>query len=163
MNTPKAIPGTVEMVSVEWAMKNLVDSIDGYGDGRGGVNFGTMLAHKACDSHFGDLIETILRQGFRVPVCFYKSCYGDTQEWALGNGHHRMSAAILLCLDELPVYWADYGEGFMATAHTDTEELLWESGDGTLGDFLAVELADLVEGVYCGECDVNHMCCCDCG
>lgn len=161
MNTPQAIPGTVEMVSVEWAMKNLIDSIDGFGRS-GEVDFAVMLNDKASDGHFGDLIATILDHGFRVPVCFYPARRWSTDMskiedgWALGNGHHRMSAAILLCLDSIPVYFAREGEGYMVTSTTDTEELMWDSGDYTLGEWLSEELSDLTTASRCWDCEHVH-------
>lgn len=157
MNTPKADFGTVEMVSVEWAMKNLVDSIDGFGID-GGVDFGSMLYKKATDRHFGNLIHTIVNNGFRVPVCFYYDRHHDG--WALGNGHHRMSAAILLCLDQIPVFWSQ-GD-YMSDEYTDTEKLS-TTGDDTLGDWLDSELSDLAERSHCEECDTTHSCCHECG
>ena len=161
MKTPQAIPGTVEMVSVEWAMKNLVDSIDGYGTGNGPgtVDFGRMVWYKSSDSQMGDLLATIMERGFRVPVCFYRDIYWDG--WALGNGHHRMAAAILLCLDEIPVYWAGEGEGYMAGDKTETEGLV--DGDRGLAEWLGEELRSLLSAEdECDECGVVHKCCCDC-
>lgn len=115
--------GTVEMVSVEWIMQNLYHSVDGFTEDAGGVDFAEMIHEKACDRGFGDLCYTIATKGFRVPIVIDKTWEenGLTQ----GNGHHRLSAAILMVLDEIPVYWSE-GD-YMSSRHSDTEEPLTDT------------------------------------
>ena len=60
-----------------------------------------MLASKCVDPTFWQLCETIPVAGFTVPICVMLNNDGT---WKMGNGHHRLAAAILLCLDEIPVY-----------------------------------------------------------
>lgn len=144
MKTPEMQHGTVEMVSVEWIMQNTTDSIDGFGDvdedHQPFVNYKWLVENKATDSCFGDLVGTILENGFRVPIVLVQNYYNDG-DLMHGNGHHRMAAAILLCLDEIPVYWnnARLNRGYMCSDRTDTEEVLVD----TEWADLAYELGDL--------------------
>lgn len=128
--------GTVEMVSVEWIMDNLFASVDGFGD-YGQVDLERLIRTKATDYGFGNLVGTILDKGFRVPIVLDLGWNGEGTV-TLGNGHHRLSAAILLVLDEIPVFWAY--EDYMSSRHSDTEEVCeyeeWED----LRDFLDQEL-----------------------
>jgi hypothetical protein len=114
--------GTVEMVPLEWLLNNLFYSADGFYHSDG-VWWESLMEEKAGDCHFGMLVNAIVTEGFRVPICVYKSC----GTWGLGNGHHRMTAAILLALNEIPVYWSD--EDYMATHATSTEGLGYDSGE----------------------------------
>lgn len=115
MREPKAIPGTTEYVSLEWALKNLTGSVDGFDDDEG-VDWSGMLANKGRDGQFASLVLSMLAIGFTVPVCFWNNGYDAG--WSMGNGHHRMAAAILLGLDEVFVYWSENGD-YMHTHRTD--------------------------------------------
>lgn len=56
-----------------------------------------MLRTKCNDTGFGHLVESIMRDGFNPEGAI---------TWRKGyiyEGHHRIAAAILLCLDEIPV------------------------------------------------------------
>lgn len=117
MKTPEQMCDTVEMVSVEWLLNNIHYSVDSLNDDSGHIDFEYMLRDKATDYSFPGLVHTIWERGFRVPICLYPNPYGA--DWALGNGHHRLSAAILLCLDQIPVYWSEHD--YMSDDHTDTE------------------------------------------
>jgi hypothetical protein len=112
---PMQQTGTVEMVSVEWLLNNVNNSIDGCNQG-GNIAWDQLVRYK-CDFSLVRVIYTILERGFRVPICLYPS--PRAIGWGLGNGHHRMAASILLCLDQIPVYWSDYD--YMSTEHTDSE------------------------------------------
>jgi hypothetical protein len=105
MKTPDMHLGHVEMVSVEWILQNVTHSVDGHSNHQG-LNCITMIKDKGSDCHFGDICATILSDGFRIPIVLDLS-YSGEDTVTLGNGHHRMSAAILLCLDSIPVFWAD--------------------------------------------------------
>lgn len=91
----------VNMVPVEWLMKNLTDSVD-----RVDIcdDLFDLFREKATDSGFGYLIESIIDNGFTTPICVQNYYPG---RFTQGNGHHRLAAAILLCLDEIPVYFTD--------------------------------------------------------
>lgn len=124
MTTPKMIPGQVEMVSVEWLMNNLTHSVDGYSYD-GGLNYEGMIKNKGGDCHFGNILHTITTVGFRVPIVV-DLVYSGSGTLTLGNGHHRMTAAILLVLESIPVYWAE--NNYMSSDKSDTEELLYDEG-----------------------------------
>lgn len=113
---PRAIFGTTEEVSVKWLMNNLVYSADGYARS-GEVDWESMIRSKAGDWSFPRLVKTVEERGFRVPICVYWCEDG----WGLGNGHHRMTLAILTARNTVPVYWSD--RDYMSTHRTDTEDL----------------------------------------
>jgi len=121
MTEPDMTHGTVEMVSVEWILQSLGASVDGYGAGDG-VDFARMIAYKSGDSCFGPLVKAIIETGFRVPIVI--ALNRDGVEFTLGNGHHRVVAAILLVLDQIPVYWSDYQEDgdYMASETSAPDE-----------------------------------------
>lgn len=103
MNAPEMIPGTTERVSVEWLLQNLTATCEyDLDDG-----FGEMVNHKASDYSFSGTLDNIMRDGFRVPVVVNIGGWDDSDHLELGNGHHRLSAAILLCLDDMLVYWPE--------------------------------------------------------
>lgn len=121
MNEPQMKVGTVEMVSVEWIMKNTTDSVDciQYTGLPGGVDYEHMIKRKAGDWDFATLVNTIMKRGFRVPIVLQQRGNLLTH----GNGHHRMCAAILLGLDEIPVFWSDSTMGYMCIEHSSSENL----------------------------------------
>lgn len=134
MNTPKMTPGTVEMVSVEWIMQNATHSVDGY-DTSGysespTVEYAAMLLHKTADSWFPDLVRTIVERGFRVPIVLV-SGYKGPGTIAHGNGHHRMCAAILLALNEIPVYWSEWERDYdyMCLDASESDDELLDGAD----------------------------------
>lgn len=139
-NAPVATPGTVESVSVEWIIQNIYNTVEFNLESADG--WLAMFLNKAYDDSFGPLVERILEDGFVVPVCLYNSgdggcdhcsccdpCPDDDScppfhangEWQLGNGHHRMTAAVLLCLDTILVYWAPTSD-YMQSDVTDPDE-----------------------------------------
>ena len=65
-----------------------------------------IIYSKASDSGFGRLVDSMLERGFdvRAPI-------GWDGEY-INEGHHRLVAAILLCMNEIPVtpYGRDTGE-----------------------------------------------------
>ena len=153
MKTPAMVTGSVEMVDVAWIMQNTTDSIDGYGEFDPdtdifGVDYERIIAGKATDYDFGQLVGTIVDRGFRVPIVLVKDyiSYGSKTSGPAGklihgNGHHRMAAAILLCLDEIPVYWGE-GREYMHEEHSETEDTgYYEDWEG-LEDFIAGILWD---------------------
>jgi hypothetical protein len=133
--TPEMLIGNVEMVSVEWIMQNSQSSVDGFSDFEGGVDYEFMLRSKTTDSNFGHIIGTIINRGFRVPIVMCPDRRGGGLTH--GNGHHRMCAAILLGLDEIPVYWAE--DDYMSSHESEKEEL----GHYQEWDELCVEMDEL--------------------
>lgn len=120
---PDMTAGTVEMVSVEWIIQNTKYSVDGFSQ-YGELDYEAMLQDKCLDECFGRVVNSILTNGFRVPIVLVENYCG--RGLTHGNGHHRMCAALLLGLDEIPVYWSE--SDYMAIDHSDTEDLL-DAGD----------------------------------
>lgn len=62
---------------------------------------GAVMLYKLRDGQMGALIESVLEHGMTVPleVC----SWGERPEWRMGNGHHRLIAALLCGLHEIPV------------------------------------------------------------
>ena len=97
----------VKWVPVAEILRNLVSSCDlgdadeySY-DGDNTELLRVIISHKASDTGFMHLVESIMEHGFN-------------EEGAIGwngselqNGHHRFVAAVLLCLDSVPTveFW----------------------------------------------------------
>lgn len=125
MNKPQMIPGQVEMVSVEWILKNAESSVDAVTFPDGSVDYLKMARRKGSDSQFPALVSTIMERGFRVPIVLcldYETSDGVFKNVVHGNGHHRMIAALLLALDEIPVYWSKF-DGFMCIGKSESEPM----------------------------------------
>jgi hypothetical protein len=58
-----------------------------------------VLKYKLSHDHVPELIRRIQRDGFTEPIRLEKR---GPRDWYLGNGHHRLSIAILLGYDEIP-------------------------------------------------------------
>lgn len=96
---------TVE-VSVEWLMNRATSSCDTYElDTFEGWRM--MLANKCADTGFGHLVESIMQRGF-MPEGAIGFLDGEITE-----GHHRLCAAVLLCLDTV---WISPGGGSVRVA-----------------------------------------------
>ena len=61
-----------------------------------------MIHHKSMDTGFGHLVESILKNGWSENSAIGWKCWGD-DTYEITEGHHRLVAAILLGLDEIPV------------------------------------------------------------
>lgn len=127
-------PGTVEMVSVEWIMQNAGGSVDAVTGEDGYPDYLKMAQRKGSDPQFAALVSTIMENGFRVPIvlCNNYDVWGHGVRQAVhGNGHHRMIAAILLGLDEIPVYWSDFAKemDFMCLRESETEPIDYTTAD----------------------------------
>jgi hypothetical protein len=57
-----------------------------------------MLKEKLAHDQVPELIRRIQAEGFNVPIRLEKR---GPRDWYLGNGHHRLSVAILLGMDEI--------------------------------------------------------------
>lgn len=85
-------------VPVTFLMKNAIDSVD---DFRLSCPEGweDMISHKSADTGFGHLVESMMEHGF-----IEKSAIGFNLDYGvITEGHHRLTAAILLGLDTVPV------------------------------------------------------------
>lgn len=133
MNPPKMMPGTVEMVNMTWLMKNADGSVDGFTDANGGVNYQRMVERKGTDYQMPAVINALYTKGFRVPIVMYRTASGELYH---GNGHHRFVAALLLGLDEIPVFWPADND-YMSTEVSELDEDEFNVDDS--GEF---------EGVY---------------
>lgn len=97
-------------VSIETLLKHLTYSGD-FGDLSGylydSVEFwGTMIESKALDRNFEEIVESLQTFGWGAPLNmeFYDEGEDEGPEFHIHDGHHRLVAAILLCMDEVP-YW----------------------------------------------------------
>jgi len=109
----------VVWVPVEWLMKNATASCD-YDD----FELDYMVRDKSSDTGFGHLVESILKHGFLDRGAIGFRHYGD--EGYISEGHHRFAAAILLCLDKVPIAyhgkdWRENGSKVL-TAHSNNEQ-----------------------------------------
>lgn len=91
--------GTVQDVSVEWILQNVTESVDM----RDGLDWAGIINMKMADHRTPGILESILEQGIREPV----SIQTDGTYFMFGNGHHRFSLAVALCLDTIPVIFTD--------------------------------------------------------
>lgn len=108
----------IHMVPVSFILRNAIDSCD-FGppfDGDVVSWWQAIISDKAGDSGFGHLVDSILKNGWRKD-----SAIGFDGEY-INEGHHRLVAAILLCLDEVPVSaWGRSGRDNLC-AHYSTDE-----------------------------------------
>ena len=94
----------MEMVPITTILRNATSSVD-FNDFSGKPeDWLEMMIYKAEDESFGQLLQIIPEKGFTDPITITEYESG----WELGNGHHRLTAAIMLGLDEIPVVF-DYG------------------------------------------------------
>lgn len=100
---------TVKMTPVVEILQNVTGSCDfgeveGYGDKMDDARtefWLEVIREKSADTGFGHLVESILEHGFTG------SKVGWSSENRITEGHHRIVAAILLGLDEIPT--EEYG------------------------------------------------------
>lgn len=138
--SPEMKVGTVEMVSVQWIMQNATHSVDGFEDWDNngfGVDYAEMVNFKGHDGYIGAIAGNIMTYGFRIPIVMVLDYEGEGT-LVHGDGHHRFVTAILLGLDEIPVFWSD-GD-YMAYNSTGSTSKLehvddyWESLDGLIAE-----------------------------
>lgn len=109
----------------------------------GPVDWFAIMANKVSHSHFDWLCDEIMEYGFTLPIVLMDN--GD-DTYTLGNGHHRLCAAILLGLHAIPVIILtdDYthedshdGNITLPAASWDYWELLCQNMEGDhVGDCL---------------------------
>jgi hypothetical protein len=101
-----------EMVKVAEIVENATSSVD-FGEFDGSVrSWKTLLMYKLGDRQVPALIRAIQTEGFNVPIYLDRD---DPDEWIIGNGHHRLSVAILLGMDEVPVTDIEYDSDLSRT------------------------------------------------
>ena len=122
-------------VPVEWIMKNLAGSADRPDIQDTSLNYDDEYVYTqeqdetmiqdivnykvgAC----GAIIDIIEREGFRIPIVINVCKW--TEQFSLGNGHHRFTSAVLMFLQEIPVYFATDSD-FMHMDISTGDELEW--------------------------------------
>lgn len=88
----------ITMVKVSDLLRNVTETLD-YFKTSEPSEWLRMITDKSADEQFATIIRLIETEGFTDPIGIME--YDGY--WLLGNGHHRMAAAILLGLDEIPV------------------------------------------------------------
>lgn len=94
----------INYVPVSLIMKKLSQSVDRHSFSEEEWDdevWPRLMRDKTGDTSFWRLCDTIPEEGFRVPICIQILPSGG---WRIGNGHHRLMAAVFLCLDTIPVY-----------------------------------------------------------
>jgi len=106
---------------LEWVLQNIVWSCD-FDRMTDEDSLLAMVRYKAADSGFGHLLDSIMKRGFiRESPIGLRWMDGDDyycnfeKGLYLSEGHHRLTAAILLCEDYI---WASaYGRGADVNGH----------------------------------------------
>jgi hypothetical protein len=129
---------TVATVPVEWLLKNVTDTVEfdlSKYNRFGAAGWQAVIDSKHWDFEYdngnGDFLSDVLERGIQRPVCIivdYDGTYShrDVDEvpvpgqphFTLGNGHHRVAAAVLLALDTIPCYFA-FDRDYMHSPITD--------------------------------------------
>lgn len=118
----------VANVSVEWLMKNVRHSIDIGAN----MDLATMIERKigvgdeydknGWPPYYLHLADSILNDGIKDPICVYMHTLPTgEEEFSQGNGHHRLSWAIIACLEWVPVAFAFDGD-YMHEEITDIHQ-----------------------------------------
>jgi hypothetical protein len=89
-------------VPIPEILRNLVDSVDGFGTGDDGapIDWDYWERLKADEAFAQNLDVSILEHGILHPIGILLRTDGY---WTQHNGHHRLLMAIWLCLDSVPV------------------------------------------------------------
>lgn len=93
-----------------------------------------MISYKAGDLHFGPLVEDIEQCGIEDPICITED---EDGWWKLGNGHHRLVAALLLGLDDILVDTTDW----MSLSSMRREDEFQDMGRNDLGRLIRQQLS----------------------
>lgn len=86
-----------EWIETSEIIRNVRGSVD-YGNLLNADDWRGMLKNKLSDPQVPQLIREISDNGFNVPIRIGKDMPNN---WELGNGHHRLSVAILLGLEKV--------------------------------------------------------------
>ena len=124
----------VTNVSVEWILKNVATSIDlgsrctqcGKGEGYCSHNvpevdweqmiWSKVMWNGEVSGHYADMAQEFIDDGgMSDPLCLTWT----GEHWMQGNGHHRLSLAILLCMESVPVVFSLTRSEYMMSWMTD--------------------------------------------
>lgn len=124
-------------VSVEWVLKMTTHSTDiGSPEAYDSLThfWGMMIESKALDAGFLRVVESLQEHGWMSAINV--QWWPEDGELNIIDGHHRLVAAILLCMDEIPMWDWEMGDGRKAVEgcpiiythhdHTDEDSLLVE-------------------------------------
>lgn len=106
-------------MKVSEIIRNVKESYD-YGDLDTKEDWRGMLKWKLSDEQSVQLIREIQQNGFTTPI--YLDDVGDNR-CILGNGHHRLSVAILLGLDKVLTTNSSGESGFHENVLTSYEDV----------------------------------------
>lgn len=148
------------MTSVEAILRNVKGSLDFHN----GINWWEILANKVSHNHFDWLCDEIKRDGFTVPVVIVI----DDDEWRMGNGHHRLCAAILLGIEAIPVLFTDGDYWRFEDSHDGNVELsepsydYWTMLSGNMSEHFPGDVDNLSYRAQYEDCGIESEWCCDC-
>lgn len=111
------------MMPVAEILREATGSLD-----MGGIDWEEILANKVSHAHFDNLCDTLMREGFTMPIVLSDNNAANNgygQGYTLGNGHHRLCAAILLGIDEIPVVITSGDFWCFEDSHDDS----WDCGE----------------------------------
>lgn len=130
------------MMPVDEILQYVTGSVDICFNGRE-VDWFEIFAAKVSHDHFDTLVDTLIEQGFTMPIVLGESHLGG---YIVGNGHHRLCAAILLGFDEIPVI-IDREADFLH--FDDTHDGEWNPGTPSY-DYWHLLVTNM-EGDHCGD------------
>lgn len=133
-----AVQPDIRMVSISELLRNLKFSADDYYLCSVSGWF-EMLEEKLSHRQVPPIIRAIEEFGFLDPICVTK----DDSGWELGNGHHRLSVAIMLGLDQIPVDFSDWHSDSSSAHHNDLKRKRY---DLKLADWIASFWTNAEEG-----------------
>lgn len=121
---------TAEWVKVTDILQNTTDTLDWFLVSEPS-EWLRMIREKSMDSQFATIIRLIETEGFTDPIGIVK----NDGAWYLGNGHHRLAAAILMGLDkvlvEFGMEWPRNGDRYhevqVQITPDDHENSMWIS------------------------------------
>lgn len=161
---PENTRAEYKSISVYTLLNDVTDSIDiRKRAGEQGAPWARVIETKAAASHFDAVLSTLISEGFRMPVVMWDQ--HRSGDWIIGNGHHRITAAILLGLEMLPVV-VSYGNDYMrADDSSDDENAPIERGGRTVWEAIRNDLPRAlpvnqygVPAVGCDYCDNGYGC-----
>lgn len=112
---------TLKLMSIPEIMEMAKGSVDFQGM-RGELNWWTIFSGKVSHSHFDAIVDEIQANGFGMPIVLCDRF--DDGNYLIGNGHHRLCAAILLGLWRIPV---------MVTVGSDRDDYMCQ--DDSMDDY----------------------------
>lgn len=121
---------TGEMVPVR--IVDLLNTLDGSMDVGDDDWVAGMFAHKVLDYQMGGLVESLLNRGLCTPLNLVRDCDGSL---LMGNGHHRLVAALLCGIEEIYVYVTDYIDHEKSSEESD-----WTFSSKVSSDFQFYEV-----------------------